>query len=102
GFDIACGFPTIVSENGLEEIKGQALMFATAKSSSPEYERSFAAAGFGDEVAEIYRRLDGGDTAGALAVISPEMAGSVTIAGTADEVRARIAAYHEAGLTTVA
>ncbi len=102
GFDIACGFPTIVSDNGLEEIKGQALMFATAKSSSPEYEKSFAAAGFGGEVTEIYAKLDAGDTEGALGVISPEMAGSVTIAGSADEVRRRIAAYHDAGLTTVA
>lgn len=102
GFDVACGFPTIVGEDGLEQIRGQALMFATAKSSSPEYERSFAAAGFGDQVAEIYARLDAGDTEGALGVVSPEMAAAVTIAGPPEEARRRIAAYHEAGLTTVA
>src|SRR2546425_182939 len=42
GFDVACGFPTIVTPDdaGLEQIKGQVMMFATAKSSSPEYASS--------------------------------------------------------------
>src|SRR4029077_5707678 len=37
-FDIACGFPAIVTpdDSGLRQIKGQVMMFATAKSSSPE------------------------------------------------------------------
>src|SRR5437588_6181309 len=42
-FDVACGFPAIVSpdDSGPEPIKGQVMMFATAGSSSPEYATSF-------------------------------------------------------------
>jgi probable F420-dependent oxidoreductase len=102
GFDVACGFPTIVTadESGLEQIKGQVMMFATAGSSSPEYASSFAAAGF--DVARIQERVDAADIDGALALVTDEMADAMTIAGSPDHVRARIEEYHEAGLTTVA
>src|SRR5438105_389821 len=70
GFDVACGFPTIVTsdDSGLEQIKGQVMMFATAKSSSPEYASSFAAAGH--DVAPIQERVDAGDVGGALGLVS--------------------------------
>jgi probable F420-dependent oxidoreductase len=102
GFDIACGFPTIVSPDGsgLQQIKGQVLMFATAKSSSPEYASSFAAAGH--DVAPIQERVDAGDVDGALALVTDEMADALTIAGTPADVRRRIDEYRDAGLTTVA
>ncbi len=102
GFDIACGFPTIVTpdDSGLEQIKGQVMMFATAKSSSPEYASSFAAAGH--DVREIQKRVDAADVDGALGLVSEEMANALTIAGSPDNVRRRIEAYREAGLTTVA
>jgi probable F420-dependent oxidoreductase len=101
-FDIACGFPTIVTpdDSGLEQIKGQVMMFATAKSSSPEYASSFAAAGF--DVAPIQERVDAGDVDGALGLVTDEMADALTIAGSPDHVRARIDQYRDAGLTTVA
>ena len=53
--DVACGYPTVVAEDGsgIEDAKGQVLMFATAASSSPFYAESFAAAGYGDLVAEL-------------------------------------------------
>jgi alkanesulfonate monooxygenase SsuD/methylene tetrahydromethanopterin reductase-like flavin-dependent oxidoreductase (luciferase family) len=100
-FDIACGFPAIVTsdDSGLEQIKGQVMMFATAKSSSPEYASSFAAAGH--DVAPIQERVDAGDVAGALGLVTDEMADALTIAGSAEHVRARIDEYREAGLTTV-
>jgi probable F420-dependent oxidoreductase len=100
-FDVACGFPTIVTpdDSGLEQIKGQVMMFATAGSSSPEYATSFAAAGY--DVAPIQERVDAGDVDGALSLVSDEMADAMTIAGSPDHVRARIAEYRDAGLTTV-
>ena len=102
GFDIACGFPTVVTadESGLHRVKGQVMMFATAGSSSPEYASSFAAAGH--DVAPIQERVDAGDIDGALALVTDEMADAMTIAGSADHVRGRIDEYREAGLTTVA
>ncbi len=101
GFDVACGFPTIVTPDdaGLEQIKGQVMMFATAKSSSPEYASSFAAAGY--DVAPIQERVDAGDIEGALALVTDEMADALTIAGSPDNVRRRIEEYRAAGLTTV-
>jgi probable F420-dependent oxidoreductase len=101
-FDIACGFPTIVTpdESGLEQVKGQVMMFATAGSSSPEYASSFAAAGY--DVAPIQERVDAADIDGALALVTDEMADAMTIAGSPDHVRGRIEQYREAGLTTVA
>lgn len=101
-FDIACGFPSIVSPDGsaLEQIKGQVMMFATARSSSPEYATSFAAAGY--DVAPIQERVDAADVDGALALVTDEMADAMTIAGTPDDVRRRIDEYRDAGLTTVA
>jgi alkanesulfonate monooxygenase SsuD/methylene tetrahydromethanopterin reductase-like flavin-dependent oxidoreductase (luciferase family) len=102
GFDVACGFPTIVTldDAGLDQIKGQVMMFATAKSSSPEYASSFAAAGF--DVGEIQERVDAADVSGALGLVTPEMADAITIAGSAENVRRRIEDYRAAGLTTVA
>jgi len=101
GFDVACGFPTIVTPDdaGLEQVKGQVMMFATAKSSSPEYASSFAAAGF--DVAPIQERVDAGDVDGALALVTDDMANALTIAGSPDTVRRRIEEYREAGLTTI-
>ncbi|HST25600.1 MAG TPA: LLM class flavin-dependent oxidoreductase [Gaiellaceae bacterium] len=101
GFDVACGFPTIVTpdESGLEQVKGQVMMFATAGSSSPEYATSFAAAGY--DVAPIQERVDAGDVDGALALVTDEMADAMTIAGSPDHVRSRIEEYRDAGLTTI-
>jgi alkanesulfonate monooxygenase SsuD/methylene tetrahydromethanopterin reductase-like flavin-dependent oxidoreductase (luciferase family) len=100
-FDIACGFPTIVTpdDSGLEQIKGQVMMFATAGSSSPEYATSFAAAGY--DVAPIQERVDAGDIDGALGLVTDEMADAMTIAGSPENVRRRIAEYRDAGLTTI-
>jgi len=102
GFDVACGFPTIVTpdDSGLEQIKGQVMMFATAKSSSPEYASSFAAAGY--DVGPIQERVDAGDVDGALGLVSDEMADALTIAGSPANVRWRIEEYRDAGLTTIA
>jgi probable F420-dependent oxidoreductase len=100
-FDIACGFPAIVTpdDSGLEQIKGQVMMFATAKSSSPEYASSFAAAGH--DVAPIQERVDAGDVDGALGLVTDDMADALTIAGSPDHVRKRLDEYRDAGLTTI-
>jgi alkanesulfonate monooxygenase SsuD/methylene tetrahydromethanopterin reductase-like flavin-dependent oxidoreductase (luciferase family) len=101
--DVACGFPAIVTkdESGLEQIKGQVLMFATAMSSSPHYANSFAAAGFGDVVREIQERVASGDVDGALAAVTDEVADAMTLAGSREHVLERIEEYHAVGLDTV-
>jgi alkanesulfonate monooxygenase SsuD/methylene tetrahydromethanopterin reductase-like flavin-dependent oxidoreductase (luciferase family) len=101
--DVACGFPSLVTrdDRGLELIKGQVIMFATAGGSSPEYARSFALAGFGDEVREIQERVGAGDVDGALELVTEEMADALTIAGSPENVRRRLDAYQKAGVTTI-
>jgi probable F420-dependent oxidoreductase len=102
--DVACGYPTVVAEDGsgLEQAKGQVLMFATASSSSPFYAESFAAAGFGDVVREVQERVAALDADGALAAIPDEAADAMTVSGTPDDVRRRVEELRAAGVATVA
>ncbi len=103
-FDLACGLPAIITQDdsGLELIKGQVLMFATAGQSSPFYAESFVQAGFAKELEEIRDRFAKKDMQGALRVITPEMADAFTLAGRAEHVKKRIEQYHAAGVTQVA
>jgi probable F420-dependent oxidoreductase len=102
--DIACGYPTVVAEDGsgLEQAKGQVLMFATASSSSPFYAESFAAAGYGDLVRELQERVAALDAEGAIAAIPDEAADAMTVSGTADDVQRRVEELRAAGVATVA
>jgi probable F420-dependent oxidoreductase len=102
--DVACGYPTVVAEDGsgLEAAKGQVLMFATASSSSPFYAESFAAAGFADTVREVQARVAALDAEGALAAIPDEVADAMTVSGTPDDVRRRVEELGAAGVQTVA
>jgi hypothetical protein len=102
GFDVACGFPALVGDRALDEIRGQAMMFATAGGSSPEYAQSFAAAGYAAEVAQIAEHFANGAVPAALDVVTEEMADAVTIAGPPDHVQKRVEAYRAAGLGTLA
>jgi probable F420-dependent oxidoreductase len=101
--DVACGYPTIVVEDGsgIEKAKAQVLMFATASSSSPFYAESFAAAGYGDLVAELKERVAAGDADGAMAAIPDEAVEAMTVSGTPDEVGRRVEALRAAGVQTV-
>lgn len=101
--DVTCGFPSLVTrdESGIELVKGQVVMFATALGSAPAYADSIAAAGFTDAMREIQARVARGNMRGALAAVSDEMADALTLSGSPDHVRRRISAYREAGLTGV-
>ncbi|MGI9658371.1 MAG: LLM class flavin-dependent oxidoreductase [Gaiellaceae bacterium] len=103
GFDIAGGFPSVVTEDdaGVELARGQAMMFATATKSAPAYAESIAQAGFGAERDRVAELVAAGELEAAVAAVPAAMADAVTISGTPDHARARIAAYHDAGLTTV-
>jgi alkanesulfonate monooxygenase SsuD/methylene tetrahydromethanopterin reductase-like flavin-dependent oxidoreductase (luciferase family) len=102
--DVACGYPTVVAEDGsgVEDAKGQVLMFATAASSSPFYAESFAAAGYGDLVAELRERVAAGDADGAIAAITDDAVAAMTVSGTPEEIHRRADELRAAGVTTVA
>jgi alkanesulfonate monooxygenase SsuD/methylene tetrahydromethanopterin reductase-like flavin-dependent oxidoreductase (luciferase family) len=101
--DVCCGFPSLVTEDdsGLDLVKGQVVMFATALGSAPAYADSVTAAGFEAPMREIQERLGQGDMAGAMANVSEEMADALTLSGSAERVRGRIEQYRAAGLTSV-
>jgi alkanesulfonate monooxygenase SsuD/methylene tetrahydromethanopterin reductase-like flavin-dependent oxidoreductase (luciferase family) len=101
--DVTVGFPSVVTrdDSGVELAKGQAMMFATALDSAPAYMDSIVAAGYGDVARAIQERVAAGDTRGAVALVPDEMADALTISGSAENVRRRIAAYREAGLDGV-
>ena len=101
--DVACGYPTVAAEDGsgIEDAKGQVLMFATAASSSPFYAESFAAAGYGDLVAEVRERVAAGDADGAVAAIPDEAVEAMTVSGAPDQIHARVAALRGAGVQTI-
>ncbi len=103
-FDVVCGFPSIITPDdaGLQQVKGQVVMFSTALGSSPSYATSISAAGFGSALERIQELVAAADLAGAVACVSDEMASSLTISGSPDHARARITAYQDAGITTVA
>jgi alkanesulfonate monooxygenase SsuD/methylene tetrahydromethanopterin reductase-like flavin-dependent oxidoreductase (luciferase family) len=102
--DVACGYPTVVAEDGsgIEDAKGQVLMFATAASSSPFYAESFAAAGYGGLVAELRDRVAALDADGAISTIPDEAVAAMTVSGTPDEIRSRVDELRTAGVQTVA
>ena len=102
--DVACGYPTVAAEDGsgIEDAKGQVLMFATAASSSPFYAKSFAAAGYGDLVADLRERVGALDADGAIAAIPDEVVAAMTVSGTPDEIQSRVDELRGAGVRTVA
>ena len=103
GFDIACGFPSVVTDDdaGIELARGQAMMFATATKSAPACAESIAQAGFRDERDEIARLVGAGDLEGAVAAVPAELVDAITISGAPDHARSRIEAYRAASLTSV-
>lgn len=103
GFEATVGFPAVITEDesGIELAKGQAMMYATALGSAPAYLESARAAGFGDVAESIGGRVRGGDLRGAVALVPDEMVNALLMAGSAENVRARIQAYLDAGLSAV-
>jgi probable F420-dependent oxidoreductase len=101
GFDVACGFPSVVGDDGIDGARGQAVMFATATSSSPGYVTSLERAGFGAQRAAVEERVRAADARGALAAAPDAMVDACTLSGPRDHVLDRIQAYRRAGMTTV-
>jgi alkanesulfonate monooxygenase SsuD/methylene tetrahydromethanopterin reductase-like flavin-dependent oxidoreductase (luciferase family) len=103
GFDIAVGFPSVATTDmsGIEGVKGQVVMFATAMQSSPSYATSIECAGFGPEMLRIQELVATGAVDEAIASVPDEMADALTISGSPEHMRERVAAYRAAGATNV-
>lgn len=65
----------------------------------PRYRRLVAEAGFGDAVAAVARAWREGRTEDALALAPAELVDTFALAGSADDCRARLRQYRDAGIT---
>jgi alkanesulfonate monooxygenase SsuD/methylene tetrahydromethanopterin reductase-like flavin-dependent oxidoreductase (luciferase family) len=102
-FDIAVGFPSVATADmsGIDKVKGQVVMFATAHESSPSYATSIELAGFAPEMLRIQELVAAGAVNEAIASVPDEMADALTVSGSPDHIRERVAAYRAAGAKTV-
>jgi len=100
-FDIAVGFPTLVSDSDqrYEMIKPMVAVFTVAVGSSPFYRTILEDLGFSENVKAVTDRMMDGDVEGAVKHIPDEMARQVTLCGTSSEIRNRINEYRSAGVT---
>ncbi len=64
----------------------------------PSYRSAFAAQGFGDACDEAMRRWESGDRKGAAASLPADMVSALVLYGDAADVRARFAAFRDAGV----
>jgi len=65
------------------------------------YNRAYSRQGWQDVAAQVLERWQGGDRAGATALITDEMVLATTLIGTEDMVRARLKTWQAAGVSTV-
>jgi alkanesulfonate monooxygenase SsuD/methylene tetrahydromethanopterin reductase-like flavin-dependent oxidoreductase (luciferase family) len=100
-FEIASGFPTLVSESPecYEMIKPLVGVFTVAIGSSPSYQTILGDLGFSENVELVSKKMKEGDIKGAVKHIPDEMARQVTLCGTPSEVRRRIDEYRSAGVS---
>ncbi len=95
-FDLNLWAYTAIHEDGeqaLRDARSQVSFYA----SIPQYERYFSAHGFGEAARRAVAAAARGDARGMAEAIPDDMVRTFAIAGTADEVRARMTRYREIG-----
>jgi F420-dependent oxidoreductase-like protein len=99
GFDIVAAVPAAVSEdkNATYEVMRSELITYW---SLPFYRAMIERSGFGDDIAAFDEGMAAGDTARALAGISDRFLAGLTAIGSADDVRAGVDHYAQAGATS--
>ncbi|MFN2611777.1 MAG: LLM class flavin-dependent oxidoreductase, partial [Solirubrobacterales bacterium] len=96
GFDIVAAVPVALTDDpdaARDAMRGQLLTYA----SLPFYRRMLEASGFEDEIKAFDEGMAGGDTEKAKAGLTDRMIDSLIGAGDADEVRAAVDRYRDAG-----
>ena len=99
GFDIVAAVPTAVTddpEGARNAFRKDLIPYA----SLPFYRKMLDRSGFGDDLAAFDEGMAAGDVPKALTGLSDELLGSLAGIGTADEARAKVTEYAEAGATS--
>ncbi len=102
--EVAAGIPAVITpdDRGVEDVKGQVLMFATAGAESNYYREALRREGFTEQLEALQQRVEEGEMEAALEAIPDEMANAATVGGSVDRALDRIRSYHEAGIDLVA
>jgi alkanesulfonate monooxygenase SsuD/methylene tetrahydromethanopterin reductase-like flavin-dependent oxidoreductase (luciferase family) len=96
--DIASLVPCVVAKSRREAFEHMRPAVAFYAGFFPRYNRLLAESGFAADVAAIKAAWDRGDRDGAARRVPDALIDAVSIAGTVDECRERLARYREAGL----
>jgi alkanesulfonate monooxygenase SsuD/methylene tetrahydromethanopterin reductase-like flavin-dependent oxidoreductase (luciferase family) len=99
GFDIVAAVPAAVvdsKEAAYETMRGELVTYM----SLPFYRAMIQRSGFADDISAFDAGMEAGDVEAAKTGISDEFLDKLTAIGTADEVRAGVARYTDAGTTS--
>ena len=99
GFDIVAAVPTAVTDDP-EAARNAFRKDLIPYASLPFYRKMLDRSGFGDDLAAFDEGMAAGDVPAALAGLSDELLGSLAGIGAADEARAKVTEYAEAGATS--
>jgi alkanesulfonate monooxygenase SsuD/methylene tetrahydromethanopterin reductase-like flavin-dependent oxidoreductase (luciferase family) len=99
GFDVVAAVPSAVTDDkaaAYEVMRGDLLTYW----SLPFYRAMIERSGFGDDIAAFDQAIQAGDADRAKAAISDHFLDELTAIGSAEEVRAGIQRYADAGATS--
>ena len=99
GFDIVAAVPSAVTDDpdaARERLRGELITYF----SLPFYRRMLEGSGFGDDIQRFDAKMAEGDAPGAAAEISDRFLNLLGAIGSADEARASIQNYTDAGATS--
>ena len=99
GFDVVAAVPTAVTDDpeaARDAFRKDLIPYA----SLPFYRSMLERSGFGEDLAAFDEGMAGGDAAAAMAGLSDALLGSLAGIGTADDARAKVVEYRDAGATS--
>ena len=99
GFDIVAAVPSAVTDDpgaARDRLRGELTTYFTL----PFYRAMIERSGFGADIERFDAKMAGGDAQAAVAEISDEFLGVLAAIGDADEARAALERYREAGTTS--
>ena len=99
GFDVVAAVPTAVTDDP-EAARNAFRKDLIPYASLPFYRKMLDRSGFGDDLAAFDEGMAAGDVPKALAGLSDELLGSLAGIGSADDARAKVTEYAEAGATS--
>jgi alkanesulfonate monooxygenase SsuD/methylene tetrahydromethanopterin reductase-like flavin-dependent oxidoreductase (luciferase family) len=99
GFDVVAAVPSAVTDDpdaARARLRGELITYF----SLPFYRKMLERSGFGDDIKRFDEKMAAGDAEGASAQISDEFLNVLGAIGSADDARASVETYREAGATS--